>query len=68
MLTKVVDGVRMNLTPEEEAETLAKWATEVLKIETAESVRQEKILVRQSLLSRLGLTNEEAELLVKISL
>lgn len=71
-LHKIVNGVRVDLTPEEEEKTLAEWEKNRLEHEAykemlrLEAEKKEKL--KQSAKEKLmasGLTQEEVEMLIK---
>ena len=63
-LTKGVNDQVIELTAEEYEATIAEWAQNELNAEAAKAEKQSLIEQKAALLSRLGLTSEEATLLL----
>lgn len=64
-LTKVVNGVRMEMSAQEEAETRARWQAAEERKAAKEVAKQQRRTQKDALLARLGLTADEAKLLLE---
>lgn len=66
-LHKIVNGIRIELTPEEEAATLAEWEANRLKQEKRRAEREAREKLKQAAQEKIaalaGLTDEEKVLL-----
>jgi len=60
---KMVNGVRIELTEEEKAQIKADWAEGRKRQEAKRAEHEKRKEQRQKLLERLGITEEEAQLL-----
>ena len=58
------DGVDREATPEEEARIRARWAQEEAEIAAAKAKTDADALAKAALLERLGITADEAKLLL----
>lgn len=63
-LTKSFDGADIELTPEEYEATINQWAEAKLEAAKMEAIAAEKAAAKAALLEKLGLTQEEASLLL----
>jgi len=64
-LTKQVNGVKVEMSPEEEAQIRGRWKKHSERIESKQSEEALEERKRQELLSKMGITEEEARLLAK---
>lgn len=66
-LHKIVNGIKIDLTPEEEAATLAEWEANRIKTEERRAEREATELRKQQARNKIallaGLTEEEKQLL-----
>ena len=58
------DGVDREATPEEEARIRARWAQEEAEVVAAKAKADADAIAKAALLNRLGITAEEAKLLL----
>ena len=65
-LHKIVNGVRIDLTPEEEEKTRAEWAENKIKIEARRVIREAKRIEKERVIDKLlSALTEEEKLLIK---
>jgi hypothetical protein len=64
VLTKSFNGEEVTLSREERKETLDFWASNLYSKEVAIAEAADKAAARQAVLARLGLTEEEAQLIL----
>jgi glycogen synthase len=64
ILTEVVNGENTELSEEERKETLDRWANNLYTKELEIKAIEDKAAAKAALLERLGITAEEAELLL----
>jgi len=65
VLTKTVNGIRTDMSVEEEAEIRAMWAASDIEKKKRDAVKEQKKTDKAALLSRLGISQEEADLLLE---
>lgn len=63
-LTKGVGDEIVEMDAKEYAETISRWADTLLAEEAAQAIEAQKVANREALLTRLGISNDEAKLLL----